>query len=52
MKFCLRNDLHPFHKKKTAQRAVFLIWSATTSKPTTPDTAVSNFLFLTLIIAK
>ena len=35
-----------------SQPVFFFIWSATTSKPTTPDTAVSNFLFLTLIIAK
>lgn len=27
------------------------MWSATTSKPTTPDTVVSNFLFLELTIA-
>lgn len=39
-------------QKKPPFRAAFNHWSATTSKPTTPDTAVSNFLFLTLIIAK
>ena len=38
--------------KKPAIRAGFLHWSATTSKPTTPDTVVSNFLFLKLIIAE
>ena len=40
------------YKKTARKRRLFYNWSATTSKPTTPDTAVSNFLFLTLIIAK
>ena len=45
MKFCLRNDFHPFHKKKTAQRAVFLIWSATYRENPYFDTASFSFRY-------
>ena len=43
MKFCLRNDFHPFHKKKTAQRAVFSFGRSDWTR--TSDLYVPNVAF-------